>query len=106
MLAAAPLLVSAQIERLTEQERQRYLGQLPALVDQTRNASLKTHLQGLSKPATAVALQSAVNAVRVASDVTNLPSTAVFVHYAVPAMSEVQRLTDLYPMDGEANAPV
>lgn len=106
VLAAAPLLVSAQIERLTEQERQQVLSRLPALAVQTQNASLKAHLQGLCKPATPVALQSAVNAVRVASDVTNLSSTAMFVHYAVPAMSEVQRLTDLYPMDGEANAPV
>ena len=29
-----------------------------------------------------------------------------FVHYAVPAMSEVQRLPDVYPTDGKADAPV
>ena len=29
-----------------------------------------------------------------------------FVHYAVPAMSEVQRLPDAYPTDGKADAPV
>ena len=29
-----------------------------------------------------------------------------FVHYAVPAMSEVQRLPDVYPADGKPDAPV
>ena len=31
---------------------------------------------------------------------------APFVHYAVPAISEVQRLNDTYPYDGQADAPV
>ncbi len=60
----------------------------------------------MAAPSTPAARQAAVTAVRVALDVTNAVSETPFIHYAVPPMSEVQRLPDLYPVDGEALAPV
>ena len=36
----------------------------------------------------------------------NAVPAAPFVHYAVPAMSDNQRLEDVYPVDGEAGEPV
>ena len=37
---------------------------------------------------------------RVAADFTGIPHPDAFVHYAVPAMSALQRLPDVYPEDG------
>ena len=41
---------------------------------------------------------------RVAADCAGRP--AALVHYAVPAMSDLQHLPDVYPEDGKADAPV
>ena len=41
---------------------------------------------------------------RVAADCAGRP--AALAHYAVPAMSDLQRLPDVYPEDGQAGAPV
>ena len=43
---------------------------------------------------------------RVAADFGPSERNRQFVHYAVPAMSGVQRLPDAYPADGQAGAPV
>ena len=106
LLLALPFLAGAQVERLSEHQRQAWLKQLPELTSRAKADAMRAHLQGLDAPATPAARAAVVNAVRVALDATNLPSSAVMVHYALPAMSEVQRLADLYPVDGEAGAPV
>lgn len=49
---------------------------------------------------------AAANAVRVAGDFLNTPPKGPAVHYAVPAMSGVQRLPDAYPADGAPGAAV
>ena len=49
---------------------------------------------------------AAANAVRVAGDFLNAPPRGPVVHYAVPAMSGVQRLPDAYPADGAPGAAV
>lgn len=46
------------------------------------------------------------NAYRVAADAEAGGQTGRFVHYTVPAMSEMQYLPDAYPADGVFNAPV
>ncbi len=48
------------------------------------------------------------NAVRVALDLAdgNLPANATFAWYAVPPLSNIQRLADQYPVDGKACAPL
>ncbi len=43
---------------------------------------------------------------RVAADFTGIPHPDAFVHYAVPAMSTLQRLPDVYPDDGIAGGVV
>ena len=105
-LAVAPVCLIAQVEPATDWQRQRALARLPELTRQAPSAAWRTHLQGLAAPSTPQARQAAVNAVRVALDVTNAASQTPFIHYTVPPMSEVQRLPDLYPVDGEALAPV
>jgi hypothetical protein len=106
LLAVVPLGLRAQVEQLTEWQRQGVLARLPELTANAKSAALRTHLQGLGAPGTPAARQAAVNAARVALDVTNAAIQAPFVHYAVPPMGEYQRLPDLYPVDGEANVPV
>ncbi len=48
------------------------------------------------------------NAVKVAQDLVgkDLPADATFAWYAVPPLSNIQRLPDQYPVDGEALAPL
>ena len=43
---------------------------------------------------------------RVAADFKDKAHAEVFVHYAVPMASDLQRLPDVYPHDGAAGAPV
>ena len=106
LLTVAPSSLLAQVEQLTEWQRQSFISRLPEVTASAKGAALRTHLQGHAKPATPAARLAAVNAARVALDVTNVTVQAPFIHYAVPPMSEYQRLPDLYPVDGEAGAPV
>ena len=106
LLTVAPLGLRAQVEQLTEWQRQGFLARLPELTANAQGAALRTHLQGVGAPGSPAARQAAVNAARVALDVTNAAIQAPFIHYAVPPMGEYQRLPDLYPVDGEANVPV
>lgn len=105
-VALLPGLGIAQLEHLTTSEQQAFLDRLPA-VTATAKASLQNHLRGFAtqtkQPEERVA---AINAVRVALDADSLVTKQLFVHYAIPAMSPVQRLSDLYPTDGTFNEPV
>ena len=49
---------------------------------------------------------AAVLASRIAADLAGGAANAAFAHYAVPAMSDVQRLPDVYPADGRAGGTV
>ena len=86
-LAVAPLCLFAQVEPVAEWQRQQALARLPELARQAPSTAWRTHLQGLAAPSTPAARQAAVNAVRVALDVTNAVSETPFIHYAVPPMS-------------------
>ena len=92
LLTVTPLVLRAQVEQLTDWQRQGFLTRLPELAAQARGAALRTHLQRVGAPATPAARQAAVNAARVALDVTNVAVQAPFVHYAVPPMGEYQRI--------------
>ena len=106
VLALAPTMGIAQIERLspTRQERE-----LSALAAQLRaglpQGPMREHLARARKNASKKR-DAAVLAERVYCDVSNALPSAPFVHYAVPPMSDVQRLEDVYPIDGEASEPV
>lgn len=106
-LALLPGLSLAQVEHLSTGEEQLYLDRLPAVTTSARHAPLQNHLRGLaakaSKPEGKIA---AVNGVRVALDASDLETKQPFLHYAIPAMSVMQRLADLYPADGTFNGPV
>src|SRR5690554_5003703 len=105
-LGLLPVLLPAQMERLSRRQRLEILRPLAEWTDTVRNPFLREHLAGIADARPTPEDRSALNAVRVARDATNSAVQSPFVHYAVPAMSEYQRLPDLYPLDGEANAPV
>lgn len=92
----------AQVEKLDDQVMQSFRKMLPD-AEKDAQGKLKKHLQSLSNaPSKAVA-----NAVRVASDVkSSSAKNDDLVFYSVPAMSELQRLPDAYPLDGKVSAPV
>ncbi len=105
-LALAPTMGIAQIERLSPTRQERELAALAAQLKSGVPAGpMRDHLLRAQKNA-AKRREAAILAERVYCDVSNSPPAAPFVHYAVPAMSDVQRLEDVYPIDGEASAPV
>ena len=101
-----PLAVSAQVEKLSETQKAAVLARLPALARALPKGALSEHLRhaqaATGKPE---GRDAAILATRVAADFTNAPA-APFLYYAVPAMSDNQRLPDLYPFDGQPGAKV
>lgn len=107
LLTLFPLAAWAQVEKLTADQLGAYQRQLPQAIAGAKSAELKAHLSGLERAETDEARRAIANAVRVAGDLAGQPGlTGPIVHYAVPAMSETQRLPDAYPLDGRVNAPV
>ena len=107
VLALAPAIALSQLERLTTHQEDGLLAQLPALSAAAKGTPLAAHLGRVRASAAkgGEARSAAVLAARVAADFAE-PPAAPFAFYAVPAMSEVQRLPDVYPPDGEAGEPV
>ena len=106
LFALAPALGWAQIERLSPARQEKEVAALTAQVKAGLPAGpMKAHLECAQKGA-AKNREAAVLAERVYRDVSNAVPSAPFVHYAVPPMSDVQRLEDVYPIDGRASAPV
>ncbi len=106
LAAFAPSVGRAQLERLSATRQGKELAALAAQVKAGLPAGpMKDHL-GRANGAAAKDRDAAVLAERVYADVSNALPAAPFVHYAVPAMSDVQRLEDVYPIDGQAAAPV
>ena len=91
----------AQIEVLSSEARQEAIDAIPAEIKACDSTPMAAHLKRAKKGSEA----QAVLASRVATDFAKAPDKA-FVHYAVPPMSNVQRLPDVYPFDGEAGGPV
>ncbi len=106
LIALAPAAGRAQIERLSPARQDKEVAALAAQVKAGLPAGpMKEHLERVQKDA-AKNREAAVLAERVYSDVSNAVPSAPFVYYAVPPMSDVQRLEDVYPIDGLASAPV
>ncbi len=103
----APVIAVAQLERLSSHEENANLARLPALAEAAKGTPLASHLDRARAAAVkgGAARSAGVLAARVAADFAEPPATP-FAFYAVPAMSEIQRLADIYPVDGEAGAPV
>lgn len=100
-----PWGVSAQVEKITDAVYRDQLEALPQLIEAAKNPYLKEHLSSL-KPET-MEEKAFVTAVRVAADLNCKVNFAGKVaRYAVPAMSEMMRLPEVYPLDGKALAPV
>ncbi len=102
----APVIAIAQLERLSSREENAHLARLPALADATKGTSLSAHLARCMADAAKEGGRAAgVLAARVAEDFPTPPSTP-YAFYAVPPLSEIQRLPDVYPFDGEAGGTV
>ena len=105
LAALLPWSISAQVEKITDATYRDRLNALPQQIRAAKNPHLKEYLTSL-KP-NAMAEKAFVTAVRVAADVNRkVDFSGKVVHYAVPAMSELMRLPEVYPLDGKALAPV
>jgi len=107
LLTLVPLSADAQVEKLTEADLYDYQQRLPEAIAAAKGAALRNHLNALLGQKTPEGRLAVANAVRVTADLSRQPAAVgQLVHYAVPAMSEMQRLPSAYPLDGSANAPV
>ncbi len=108
LLAAATLLLAlaatAQVEKLSAGAHDAYRQKLPALLAATTSSDLRAHLEAAAAPTATPT--TVANAVRVAEAVQGKEHTGPLVHFAIPAMSDYQRLPDLFPPDGQALATV
>ena len=106
LLALFPFVAGAQVEKLTQDDLTSFRLQLPDAIQSVPYA-LKVYLSGLQGKDTPEDSKAIANGVRVANDLKTLSSPpSTLLHYAVPPMSELQRLPDAYPLDGQAGAPV
>ena len=104
--ALVPVVGSAHMERLTTARQERELAALASHVRAGLPAGpMRDHLVRFQKGAEKDRA-AAIVAERVYRDFSNAVPAAPFVHYVVPAMSDNQRLEDVYPVDGEAGEPV
>lgn len=97
-MALLPLLGSAQIERLTANQKSSQVKRLDAL---SLTGEIASHVNKVKKGGDQ---DKKVLVSRVAADLKD--AKGLFGWYNVPAMSDVQRLPDHYPIDGVAMAPV
>jgi len=94
LLAMVPWNSSAQVEKLTGDDIASASQQLVSIRSGMKNPAFKALLDSSPK----MSGKQIVNAARVAKDVGDFPGRVAY--YAVPAMSDVQRLGDEYPVDG------
>ena len=94
----SPLM--AQVEVAPPEQKAEWLKNYELL---TRENSIWSDHAGRMKNGTE---KQKSNVARVVADAKEKKVTASFIHYAVPAMSEVQYLPDAYPTDGSACAPL
>ena len=101
--ALIPASSFAQIEKISDSTAADYRSKLPE-VQKMAVPGMKALLSSLDKKDEA----AVINAVRVANDMiaAGMKQDAKVLHYAVPAMSEYQRLADTYPLDGSFQSPV
>ncbi len=95
----------AQLEKISGEAEKVYVQRRAELQEDSKSSWMRIHLNNVAQNPEGTGV---VNAVRVAGDVQNCTTEAdsPFVYYDVPAMSEIQRLPDVYPVDGSAMSPV
>ena len=105
LLSLIPWNGSAQVEKISDAMYRDSLKQLPIQEKAAKNPYLKDYLNSLNpKKMDEMAL---VTATRVAADLNKNPDfKGKVAYYAVPAMSELMRLPETYPLDGKAVSPV
>ena len=104
-IAALAVLVSqlpalAQLEVLSTRAKEKAISEIVSKIKGNASTPMAAHLQRAQKAQT----DKAVLASRVAADFPK--AKGQFVHYAVPPMSNIQRLPNVYPTDGFAGEPV
>jgi len=106
----AAAAATAQIERLSTARKDVEVSRIAEVTTNAMSPSLKAHLtRAAAKAQNKDGVDAAVLAARVASDcvMTNAAAKDTpFLFYSVPAMSDVQRLTDVYPFDGKAGKTI
>ena len=101
LLAGAALFpLTAQVEVAPPEQRAEWLKAYQLL---TRENSIWSDHANRMKDGTE---KQKTNVTRVVADAKAGKITGSFIHYSVPAMSEVQYLPDAYPTDGTAGAPL
>ena len=98
---ALALTTQATVVKITNAQKKQAMSKLSALIEATPAGPMKDYLtkvRGMAKDSPI----AVVNVVRVAEDQKGVGPFAV-VHYVVPAMSVLQRLPEVYPVDGQAN---
>ena len=98
---ATQLTASAQLEVLSGRARQAKIRTLDKEIEEKGSTPLGAHLKRARKAKG----DKAVLAARVAADFPKAPATP-FLYYSVPAMSDLQRLPDVYPFDANPGQPV
>ena len=98
---ASSLTASAQLEVLSKRAKQQEISKLDDEIKENASTPLAAHLKRAQKAKG----DQAVLAARVAADFPKAPKTD-FLYYSVPAMSDVQRLPDVYPFDANPGEPV
>ena len=98
---AAQFTAYAQLEVLSSRTKQIEINALDEEIAKSGSTPLAAHL----KRAKAAKGDAAVLASRVAADFPKAPASDVL-FYAAPAMSDLQRLPDVYPYDAEPGQPV
>ncbi len=101
--AAVPLLSVAQMEQFSRDDYERAQKEMKTVNQEVSNQALKAYLNGL-KP-TKENKTAFITALRVAKDAKGKEFKNLL-YYTVPAMSEMQRLPDTYPLEGKLLAPV
>jgi hypothetical protein len=95
------LPADATVVKITNAQKKQALDKLPSLIAATPAGPMKDYLvkvRGLAQKSPV----AVVNAVRAAEDRKRLAGQSAVVHYVVPAMSVLQRLPEVYPVDGRA----
>lgn len=102
--AAVPAAVSvAQVEVIPADRAAEYRRRLPEAIE-TAPDGLKPYLRSLQQRDGVEADRAIASAVRAAADARG--QTGLFTYYAVPALSNLMRLPDAYPIDGTLGGTV
>jgi len=95
------LPAQATVPKITSAEKARARDKLPSLIEAAPAGPMRDYLVKVKGLARKLPV-AVVNAVRVAEDLKGVAGQPAVVHYVVPAMSVLQRLPDVYPVDGRA----